>query len=66
VTFELDDFAWEALAEEAGAMNVPVEELGHFALLYYLADRDSGRIARRLPSREITSGSRAADELRAR
>lgn len=51
VTLELDRFAGEALAGEAAALGVSIEELATFAVLYYLADLDSGRIARRLPSR---------------
>ena len=46
---ELDDFTREALEEEAAQLGVPAEDLVRFAVLYYLADRDSGRIARRLP-----------------
>ena len=49
VTLQLDDFAYETIAEEAARLGVPVEELVTFAVLYYLADRDSGRIARRIP-----------------
>jgi hypothetical protein len=49
VTLQLDGFAYEAIAEEASRLGVPVEELVTFAVLYYLADRDSGRIARRIP-----------------
>lgn len=45
----LDDFTWEAVVEEADTLGVSPEELARFALLYYLADRDSGRIARRFP-----------------
>jgi hypothetical protein len=49
VTLQLDGFAYEAIVEEAARLGVPVEELVTFAVLYYLADRDSGRIARRIP-----------------
>jgi hypothetical protein len=49
VALELDRFAGEALADEAAALGVSIEELATFAVLYYLADLDSGRIARRLP-----------------
>jgi hypothetical protein len=48
LTLKLDDFAWEALQEESARQQVSVEELIAFALLYYLADADSGRIARRI------------------
>jgi hypothetical protein len=49
VTLQLDGFAYETVAEEAARLGVSVEELVTFAVLYYLADRDSGRIARRIP-----------------
>jgi hypothetical protein len=64
VTIELDAFASTALEDEARAMNVSVEELASFALLYYLADRDSGRTARRLPHRAADgAATRAARRL---
>jgi hypothetical protein len=40
-----DDDTWEALAEEAARQNVETEELAVHALLYFLADFDSGRIS---------------------
>jgi hypothetical protein len=46
----LYSFAREALEQKAAQLDVSVEELVRFAVLYYLADDDSGRIARRLPS----------------
>jgi hypothetical protein len=49
VTLDLEDFAWKALEEESAQQGVSIEELARFAVLYYIADRDSGRIARRLP-----------------
>jgi hypothetical protein len=52
VTVRLEGFAWEALEQESTRLGVPVEDLVAFAVLYYLADVDSGRIARR-----ITGGS---------
>jgi hypothetical protein len=59
LTLRLDGFAWDALEEEAARLGVPVEELASFALLYYLADLDSGRIARELPpGRRPTPGRR--------
>jgi hypothetical protein len=45
----LDRFAWQAIGEESHRLGVPVEELARFSVLYYLADLDSGRIARRIP-----------------
>jgi hypothetical protein len=44
----LEGFAWEALERESERSGVPVEELVAFAVLYYLADLDSGRIARQV------------------
>jgi hypothetical protein len=66
LTVELDAFAAHALADEAREMNVSVEELGSFALLYYIADRDSGRTARQLPRREASGTRRADGSLRVR
>jgi hypothetical protein len=51
LTLELQAFAWEALGEECAKLGMAIEELVSFSVLYYLADRDSGRIARRLPTR---------------
>jgi hypothetical protein len=45
----LNPFAKWAIEREAAQLGVPVEELATFALLYYLADLDSGRVARRAP-----------------
>lgn len=66
LTLDLDAFAWEALEGEASQMAVSIEELARFALLYYLADQDSGRTARRMPSRAAGDGERTLAELRAR
>ena len=40
-----DDETWDALGEEADRQNVETEELAVHALLYFLADFDSGRIS---------------------
>jgi hypothetical protein len=45
----LGEFAREALAEESARLGVSSEELASFSVMYYLADFDSGRIARRRP-----------------
>jgi hypothetical protein len=66
VTVELNAFVSAALEDEARAMNVPVEELASFALLYYIADRDSGRTARRLPHRAADGAKHAARDLQTR
>jgi hypothetical protein len=42
----LDQFAWEAIQHESTRLSVSEEELIGFAAMYYLADLDSGRIAR--------------------
>jgi hypothetical protein len=39
----------EALTLEANRLGVSIEELAGFSVLYYLADLDSGRIARSIP-----------------
>jgi hypothetical protein len=44
----LRGFAREAVEQESARLGVSVEELAVFALNYYLADVDSGRIARRI------------------
>lgn len=48
VTVKLEGFAWEAIDEESARTGVPVEDLVGFAVMYYLADLDSGRVARRI------------------
>jgi hypothetical protein len=50
LTLALGDFAHETIDEEATRLGIPVEELVTFAVLYYLADIDSGRIARAVPT----------------
>ena len=42
---ELDDATWGALSEEADRQGVPTDLLAMHALLYFLADIDSGRVA---------------------
>ena len=46
LTLRLDGFAWEAITEESARLGVSVEDLISFSVLYYLADADSGRLAR--------------------
>jgi hypothetical protein len=48
LTARIDGFAREAIDDEATRLGVPVEELVTFSVLYYLADIDSGRIARQI------------------
>lgn len=49
LTLDVGAFAWVALAEESAQLGVSIEELASFSVLYYVADRGSGRIARRFP-----------------
>jgi hypothetical protein len=44
----MDEFAWEAVHAESTRLGVSVEEFVAFSILYYLADVDSGRVARRI------------------
>jgi hypothetical protein len=46
----LDGFTAEAIDEEASRLGISVDELISFSVLYYLADVDSGRIARDIGS----------------
>jgi hypothetical protein len=48
VTLRLDGFAWTELKRESARQEMDPSELASFAILYYLADADSGRIARRI------------------
>ncbi|MEA2335884.1 MAG: hypothetical protein QOG40_2374 [Solirubrobacteraceae bacterium] len=56
----LDRFAWRAIGEECSRLGISAEELSEFAVLYYLADLDSGRIARQLPGYAGKAGSARA------
>jgi hypothetical protein len=57
VALRLDEFAWEAIQHESTRLGVAEEELVAYAVLYYLADVDSGRIARRIPTRQYPDAS---------
>jgi hypothetical protein len=57
MSLTLDGFAWEALEEESARQGVSVEELIVFSVLYYLADLDSGRMARRISRSPYPGGS---------
>jgi hypothetical protein len=48
LTVHLGSFAWETIEQESERLGVSVDELVAFSVLYYLADVDSGRIARRI------------------
>jgi hypothetical protein len=55
LTVRLDAFALEAIEEESRELGVEQEELVAFAVLYYLADLDSNRIARGVGARPFPS-----------
>ncbi len=57
LALKFDHFAWEALSEQAAMLETAVDELAAFAVLYYLADLDSKRIARKLPPHRRPSSS---------
>jgi len=46
LTLQFDDFAYRTIQEESLKLGVSVEEFAIFGVLYYLADLDSGRVAR--------------------
>jgi hypothetical protein len=48
VTLPLHGLAYQELARESERHGISPSELASFAILYYLADVDSGRIARRI------------------
>jgi Arc/MetJ-type ribon-helix-helix transcriptional regulator len=48
VTARLDRETWQALQEEAERQNVSADDLTRHAVLYFLADVDSGRVGQRL------------------
>jgi hypothetical protein len=49
IGLRLGESATDALVAEAERLGVSTEELANFSVLYYLADLDSGRIARTIP-----------------
>ena len=48
VAIEVDDDAWEAFAREAAEQQVSPERLLGHAVLYFAADVEAGRVARRV------------------
>ena len=55
VTVRLDNETWDAVHEEAERQGVSAADLTRHAVLYFLADVDSGRVARRL-ARVLSDG----------
>lgn len=56
VALQLDGFVADAIHEEAERLGISVEELVNFSVLYYLADVDSGRIARQIATSPYPEG----------
>ena len=48
LTLGFEGFAWKTIDEEAAREGLTIEEFVTFSVLYYLADVDSGRVARRV------------------
>jgi hypothetical protein len=59
VPLPVEGWAYEELAREAERNGISVGELASFAIAYYLADADSGRIARRIPTGGFAAPTRA-------
>jgi hypothetical protein len=59
LTLHLEGFAQEALAQESARLGVSDEELASFSVLYYLADLDSGRMARQMPKTALAAAAGA-------
>jgi hypothetical protein len=64
VALQMDDFAWETVEEESARLGVSVEELVAFSVLYYLADVDSGRMARLIGRSPYPRSSKYKDDSR--
>jgi hypothetical protein len=56
VPVQLEGFAAEAIDQEAKRLGVSFEDLVNFSVLYYLADVDSGRIARQIVTSPYSDG----------
>ena len=50
LTVRLDDATWHALHDEADRQDVSAADLTRHAVLYFLADVDSGRVGHKLES----------------
>jgi hypothetical protein len=46
--FCIDETVWDELSSEAARQEVPAEELLRHAVLFFMVDRDAGRVARRM------------------
>jgi hypothetical protein len=56
IQLEVSGDCWESLESEAARQGVALESLLEHAALLYLADIDSGRVARRVPCRAGNDG----------
>ena len=56
VTVWLESYAWHAIAQEAAREGLSMDEIVTFAVLYFLADVDSGRISRRISTSPYPRG----------
>jgi hypothetical protein len=63
VTLRMGEFAWEAIEQESARQGVSVEEMLAFAVMYYLADADSGRIAREISRSPYSADSLTTDDV---
>ncbi|HTC71344.1 MAG TPA: hypothetical protein VK655_00550 [Solirubrobacteraceae bacterium] len=61
VNLRVSGFAWEAIEQESARQGCTVEELVAFAVMYYLADADSGRIARQISRSPYPDASAPSD-----
>ena len=57
VTIAFDEFGFTELESLAERQGVTLEELVAHAAMYYLADADSGRMAARVPQRDVSSAA---------
>jgi hypothetical protein len=56
LSLEMDAFGWSELELQSRQLGVSESELVRFAVMYYLADVDSGRVARTLVDGPPTPG----------
>ena len=48
VELSVDEGLWDSLEQEAARQGVPAQRLAEHAALYFVADRDAGRVAQRI------------------
>ena len=60
---QLEGFAAEAIDQEAKRLGVSFDDLVNFSVLYYLADLDSGRIARQIVTSPYPDGDNDDGDL---